>query len=123
MGDPLNPHVSIVFDEAARRAAIAGMGIDPDDLFVFAYAEEVSEAGCKQVKQAVLAKSQDDFLKLAPQAKKADILPVPTRVIQFINPDPQAGPVFLDDCCGFSRNVQVFALAAPTKFGDAPRVQ
>jgi hypothetical protein len=122
MGNPINPDVQIVFDDSTAKAAVAALNIDPDNMFVFLYAELDAAAGCKQLKQAVFAKTQEDFLALTPPAQAAGVLPVSTKILQFINP-PAGGPVFLDDCCVFSRNVQIFALAAPGSAGAAPRVK
>ena len=126
MGDPINPNVRILFDDQTTKAAVTALDIDPDNLFFFAYAETDPGADCAQLKQVVLAKTEDDFDYLAPLAHDAGRLPVPTKVVDFINPpkDPKVREtVFLDDCCVFSRNVQVFALAPAANPGDPPRTQ
>ena len=123
MGDPFNPHVRIVFDDEGGKNALSNLGIDAADLFFFAYAEEVAEAGCKQIKQAVLAKTEEHFQALAPAAHAAGVLPVPLPVINYVEYKVRGGSgIFLEDCCGFSRNVQVFALGSPPADGQTPQV-
>lgn len=118
MGAPMNPHVAISFDDAPTESAVTAMGIDPQDLFVFAYAVQDPGMNCKQMKQAVLAKSEEEFSTLVPVAAKAGVLPVPTQIFEYLMSASDAkAPVLLDDCCEFSRNVQIFAIspsAGPT---------
>ena len=111
MGRPMNPDVRFVFDSDADETEVQKLGINTDDAFLFAYAEVVPSLGCAQIRLAVLAKSQDDFTRLVPLAK-AGGLPIPDSVVSYVDPQKTDRP-FLQDCCVFSRDVQVIALGAP----------
>jgi hypothetical protein len=109
MGVPINPNVKLEFDSDADRAAVSGMGIDVNDAFVFAFAELSKESGCKQIKTAVIAKNEAEFNRLVPIAQTAG-LQIPKPIIDHVQDPPR---VFLEDCCMFSRDVQLIVLAAP----------
>jgi hypothetical protein len=109
MSAPRNPHVEILFDNDVDRAAVASLGIDVDDAFVFAFADLDPAVGCKQIKTAVLTKTEADFDRLLPVANAAKMA-IPQPIVQHVE-NPQT--VFLEDCCKFSRDVQVIALAGP----------
>src|SRR5258708_5732491 len=97
MGNPRNPHVQLEFVSDDHKVAVSNLGINPEDCFLFAFAEDDPAAGCKQIKTAVLTRTEAEFDRLAPSARAAGVA-LPQAILQHVA-SPQT--VFLQDCCFF----------------------
>lgn len=113
MGKALNSNVKFDFESPEAGKEVQALGINLEDAFLFAAAEIVTPQGCKEIRYAVIAKSEPDFRRLLPAAKKAGHdIPEPPATAGGIS---GTGPtVTIKSCCTFSRDAKVLAV------GDDP---